>query len=85
MKGKVLSFRRGKTKVVPRHFVLEIEGLDKKEKAKTFIGKEVFWKNTQGTIIKGKIMSTHGNKGHVRAVFERGLPGQAINDSVEIR
>ena len=80
MEGKVLSFRRGKRKIVPRHFIVEIEGLDKKEKAKSMMGKEVFWKNAQGTIIKGKIMSTHGNKGHVRAVFERGLPGQAITD-----
>ena len=85
MKGKVLSFRRGKTKYVPRHFVIEINGIDKIEKAKEFMGKEVSWKNVQGTIIKGKIMSTHGSKGHVRVVFEKGLPGQTINDPVEIK
>jgi hypothetical protein len=32
-----------------------------------------------GKEIRGKISDAHGNKGLVRAIFEKGLPGQAIN------
>lgn len=34
--------------------------------------------------IKGKISSAHGNKGMVRAIFERGLPGQALTTEIEM-
>ena len=68
-----------------RHFLIEIEGVDSKEKASKFIGKEVEWKSPAGKIIKGKISATHGNKGVVRAIFEKGLPGQAVTTSVEIK
>jgi len=30
--------------------------------------------------IKGKISGVHGSNGVVRAIFETGLPGQAINN-----
>jgi large subunit ribosomal protein L35Ae len=49
------------------------------------IGKEVSWKSEAGKIIRGKISSSHGNKGLVRAIFERGLPGQAINTECEVK
>ncbi len=87
MKGKVLSFRRGRKTQKPRHFVFEVEGIDSKEKAKELIGKKVIWKSPEGKTLEGLISSTHGNKGHIRAFFEPGksLPGQAINDGVEIK
>jgi large subunit ribosomal protein L35Ae len=49
------------------------------------IGKSVSWKSESGKILSGKIASTHGNKGVVRAIFEIGLPGQAIGTRVEIK
>lgn len=85
MKGKVSSFRRGKHIQKPRHFILAVEGIDKREKTEKLMGKEVTWKSPSGKELKGKITSAHGNKGLVRAVFEIGLPGQAINDEVEIK
>ncbi|MEM1535891.1 MAG: 50S ribosomal protein L35ae [Candidatus Pacearchaeota archaeon] len=84
MKGKVVSFRRGKHTYKPRHFIIEVDGIANKEKAKSFLGKKVVWKSPSGKKIHGIITSTHGNKGLLRAVFEKGLPGQAINDEVEI-
>lgn len=70
--------------------MLEIEGSEKcdsREKGREFVGKEVFWtspgKNKK--IISGKIVSPHGNKGVLRAIFEKGLPGQAIGTEVEIK
>lgn len=84
MKGKVISFRRGKHTYKPRHFIIQVEGITDKEKAKSFLGKKVIWKSPSGKEIRGIITSTHGSKGLLRAVFEKGLPGQAINQEVEI-
>jgi len=83
--AKVIQFRRGRHTVHEKHMLIEIEGADNKEKASKFIGKEVEWKSPAGKVIKGKISATHGNKGVVRAIFEKGLPGQAVTTNVEIK
>ena len=83
-KGKVIQFRRGKNNYKPRHFILDVNAKDK-DKAEDFVGKEVVWTSESGKKIKGEIKSAHGNKGLVRAVFERGLPGQALNTKIEVK
>ena len=85
MKGKVIQFRRGRHTVKERHFLIEIPKVSTKKDAEKFVGKEVKWKSPAGKIIKGKISSAHGNKGVIRAIFEKGLPGQAITTEVEIK
>jgi len=84
MKGKVIQFRRGRHTIHERHFLLDVGAKDKKEAGK-FAGKTVEWKSPAGKIIKGKIAAPHGSKGLVRAIFEIGLPGQAITTEVEIK
>jgi len=83
--GKVVQFRRGRHTIHERHFLIEVEGSKNKVDAEKFAGKEVVWKSPAGKIIKGKISSAHGNNGVVRAIFEKGLPGQAITTKVEIK
>ncbi|MCL5730484.1 MAG: 50S ribosomal protein L35ae [Candidatus Pacearchaeota archaeon] len=85
MKGKVVQFRRGNHTVHKRHFLIEVAGVDSREKAGKFVGKEVSWTSPAGKIIRGKVSSAHGNKGVIRAIFEKGLPGQAITTEVEIK
>lgn len=85
VKGKVIQFRRGKKVVHERHFLIEVEGINEKKSAEKFVGKLIEWKSPAGKIIKGKISSTHGCKGVLRAIFEKGLPGQAITTEVEIK
>jgi len=85
MKAIVRSFRRGKKTYVPRHFILEVQGIKTLKEAKEFIGKQVSWKSSAGKEIKGTVTATHGNLGKLRAVFEKGLPGQAINTEVEVK
>ena len=86
-KGKIIQFRRGRHTIHERQYLIEIPGSDDREKAKGFVGKDVEWvspgKNKK--IIKGKISSPHGNKGVVRAVFEKGLPGQAMTTEGEVK
>lgn len=85
--GKVIQFRRGRKTYKPRHFLIEIPGTDSREKAAKFVGKSVVWKSSgkEAKLISGKISSAHGGNGVVRAIFERGLPGQAIGTSVEVK
>lgn len=84
-KGTVIQFRRSRRSYTPRHFLIEIEGTDSREKATKFVGKLVSWTSEAKTEIKGKIAAAHGNKGVVRAIFEKGLPGQAIGTECEIK
>jgi large subunit ribosomal protein L35Ae len=85
MKGKVVQFRRGRHTVHERHFLIEVPEVNSREKAEKLVGKEVLWTSPAGKIIKGKISAPHGNKGVVRAIFEKGLPGQAVTTEVEIK
>ncbi|MBS3072511.1 50S ribosomal protein L35ae [Candidatus Pacearchaeota archaeon] len=86
VKGIVVQFRRGRRTYKPRHFLIDINAKDKEEAAKS-IGKEVVWTSPgkEKKKIHGKIASAHGNKGLVRAIFESGLPGQAITTEVEVK
>lgn len=85
VKGKVVQFRRGRHTFTPRHFLIEIEGVSSRENAEKFKNKEVIWKSPAGKEIRGKISAAHGNKGVVRAIFEKGLPGQAVSTEVEVK
>jgi large subunit ribosomal protein L35Ae len=84
MKGIVVQFRRGRHRIHERHYLLDL-GFTNRDEAKKIVGKEVVWKSSAGKAINGKISSAHGNKGLVRAIFETGLPGQAITTDVEIK
>lgn len=83
MKGIVVQFRRGRKRIHERHYLLDL-GMKDREEAAKMVGKEVVWKSSAGKEIKGKVSSAHGNSGLVRAIFEKGLPGQAITTEIEV-
>jgi large subunit ribosomal protein L35Ae len=85
MKGKIIQFQRGRQSWTPRHFLVEIEGVSSRKDAEKFAGREVIWESPAGKIITGKVSVPHGNKGLVRVIFEKGLPGQAITTEVDIK
>ena len=86
MKALVIQFRRGKRTITPRHFLIEAEGVENRKEAQKLVGKEVLWISSGKNKLefKGKIAAAHGNNGVVRAIFERGLPGQAIGTDIKI-
>lgn len=86
VKGLVIQFRRGRSTFKPRHFLIEIDGSNSREEASKFVGKEVVWTSTgkNAKKINGRVSSAHGRNGVIRAIFEKGLPGQAIGTEVEI-
>jgi large subunit ribosomal protein L35Ae len=86
MEGIIINYRRGRKTQKTNQMIVMIPDVDK-DKALKLIGKEVIYV-TAGKLkkqIKGKISSTHGNKGAVRVLFEKGMPGQAIGAKVEVK
>tara|TARA_Y100000310_G_C20224998_1_gene597502 strand:+ start:281 stop:562 length:282 start_codon:yes stop_codon:yes gene_type:complete len=85
--GRVIQFRQGRHTQKVRHFLIEVPGIDSRDKADKFKGNDVFWKSPgkEPKVIGGKVAAAHGNKGVLRAIFEKGLPGQAIGTKVEIK
>ena len=68
-----------------KHFLIEIEGVNDRKAAEKYVGKDVEWKSPAGKVMKGKISAPHGNKGVVRAIFEKGLPGQSVGTKIHIK
>jgi len=85
MIGIIVNFRRGRKTFTPKHYIIEVDGVSDRKKAASLVGKSVSWKSPAGKVLTGKIAAAHGNNGVVRAIFEIGLPGQAIGTKVEIK
>ncbi|HJZ18926.1 MAG TPA: 50S ribosomal protein L35ae [Candidatus Nanoarchaeia archaeon] len=85
--GKVIQFRRGRHTVTEKHFLIEIPNVKTRKDAEKFVGKVVEWVSPGKLkkVIKGKISGAHGNRGILRAIFEKGLPGQALTTNVEVK
>ena len=84
MEGIIVNFRGGRHTQTGNHMVIMVDGVDKRDKAASLVGKKVVWTNTKGSSITGKVAAAHGNKGAVRAIFEKGMPGQAVGTKVKI-
>ena len=86
MKGILVNYRMSRHVQHPRQMIINVEGYENKKKAEELVGKEVKWKTPAKieNFIKGKITKVHGNSGAVRALFEKGMPGQSIGNKVKI-
>lgn len=85
MKATVVSYRRGRHTQYNRQMLLKVESVKTKEAAKKLVGKKVVWKSSAGKEINGEISAPHGSNGVLRAIFEKGLPGQALSTKIEIK
>ena len=84
MEGTIVNFRGGRHTQYNNQMIIQVEELKDREKAKAVVGKKVTWLNEKGNAIVGKISGCHGNSGCLRAIFEKGMPGQAIGKKVNI-
>ena len=84
MEGVIVNFRGSRRVKKGNHMIVEVEGVESKEKASHLVGKKVVWKTSAGKAISGKIASIHGNSGALRVIFETGMPGQSIGTKVAI-
>jgi len=85
MEGIIVNFRRNRHTTKGNHMIVQVEGIDRKDKAKPLVGKEVVWKSPANKEIKGKVAAAHGNKGAVRVIFEKGMPGQSLGTKVQVK
>ncbi|MBR9699361.1 50S ribosomal protein L35ae [Candidatus Woesearchaeota archaeon] len=84
MEGTIVNFRGGKHRKSPNQMIVSVSGVDDMKKAAGLVGKKVSWTNTKGNSISGKISGAHGNSGAVKAIFEKGMPGQCLGNKVKI-
>ena len=84
MEGIIVNFRGSRRVKKGNHMIVEVNGVDDKEKASKLVGKKVVWKSPAGKQISGKIASAHGNSGALRVIFETGMPGQSVGSEVKL-
>jgi large subunit ribosomal protein L35Ae len=84
MEGTIVNFRGSHHTQKNNQMIIKVDGVDTKDKASKLIGKKVTWKTPSGKEMTGKITKEHGNKGALRVIFEKGLPGQAVSTKVKV-
>jgi len=84
MEGVISNFRMGRHTKYNDQMIIQVNGIDKKDKVKELIGKKVEWVSPGKKVIKGVIKRFHGNKGALRVKFETGMPGQSLGTKVKI-
>ncbi|MBT5274938.1 50S ribosomal protein L35ae [Candidatus Woesearchaeota archaeon] len=84
MEGIINNYRRSRTRQYTNHMIITVEGVLQREEAEKLVGKKVTFKTQTGKEIFGEVRSAHGNKGAIRVIFERGLPGQALGNTVQV-
>ena len=83
MQATITNYRRSRKTTYNNQMIIKAKGIDTREKAEKLIGKKVVY-NTGKKEIKGKISAAHGNQGALRAIFETGMPGQAIGKKIKV-
>ncbi len=84
MNGIIKNFRKGRHTISGNQMIVYIENVKNRESAVQLIGKNVAWESPGGKTINGVVRNSHGNKGAIRVLFEKGMPGQAIGAKVVI-
>lgn len=92
VRGKHLSYQRGKRNTDPNTSLIKIEGVDSTEDAQFYLGKRVAYvyrskKTVRGSkirVIWGKITRPHGNNGVVRSKFRNNLPPSSFGATLRI-
>jgi large subunit ribosomal protein L35Ae len=84
MEGLIANFRGSHHTQYENQMIIHAKGVDSKDKAAKLVGKKVVWTSSAGKEIKGEIKAAHGNNGAVRAIFEKGMPGQSLGEKVKI-
>ena len=86
MDAIIINFKRGRKTQTTNQMIIVANGVDRK-KAESMVGKKVVYtcEGKDKKTIEGEIRSSHGNSGAMRVLFERGMPGQAIGQKVEVK
>ena len=85
MKAVIVNFRLARHHTYENQMIIKAKGVETRDDAKKLVGKKVVWVTPAKKEMVGEIRSAHGNKGALRALFETGMPGQAIGSEVQIK
>ena len=84
-----VSHQRSQRKLHPRFALLKINNVGDREAASKYLGNAVYmhWHNKEGELVEnhGVIRKHHGNKGVVRAIFERNLNPKALGQTLYVK
>ena len=83
MEGLLLSFRRGNRTINPHHALIETKESKSRADVTKLLGKKVVLP-TKNSKITGKIVSAHGNKGVMRAIFKKAITKDMMGHKVKI-
>lgn len=85
MKAVIVNFRGSyKNQKASNQVIVSIDSVSSKAAAEKLIGKKITWTSPKGKVLSGKVSAAHGNKGAIRAIFEVGIPGQALGHEAKI-
>ena len=84
MEGTIVNFRGSRRVKRSNQMIVQVSGIDNKDKAQELVGKKVVWKTSGGKQMTGQITLPHGSNGALRVRFETGMPGQCIGTKVAI-
>merc|ERR1712113_951440 len=90
--GKIIGHKRSKTNLYMNCTLLKLDGVESLDETKYYHGKRVAYvyktktlkQGTKFRCMWGKITSTHGISGVVRAKFKKNLPPTAIGSNLRI-
>lgn len=80
----LIAYAQGIDTIHTSHLIVELAGVSSKGAAASFIGKKISFETPSGKNILGTITSTHGSNGRIKAVFRKGVPGQALGMKANI-
>jgi len=84
-----VSHQRSKCMLHPRYALLEIHNVKNRAAADNYMNNAVYmsWTNKTGEVVEnfGVIRKHHGNKGLVRAMFQRNLNSKAVGQTVYVK
>lgn len=85
MEGTIKNYRGSIHSQKDNQMIVVLDDLKTKAEAEKLVGKAAVYKTEANREIKGKVTSSFGNKGAVRVLFEKGMPGQSLGKKVEIK
>ena len=85
MQGIIANLRSSRHRQSGNQMIVLPKGISNREKAAALKGRKAVFKTETGKEITGTVSSAHGNKGAVRVIFEKGMPGQSLSEKVEIQ
>merc|ERR1712178_674586 len=92
VKGVVMGYRRALTNQKTHTSLIKIQGVDDSADAKFYFGKKIMYMyraksekdGSRFRVMWGKVCSSHGTSGVVRAKFRKNLPPSAIGAPVRV-